>query len=482
MNQIKIPLIFALAFLSLLSCKKSFLDVTDNSNLNRQSYVKDLTTMEQFLNGIYVMMSTKFDRSSYAAYPEIIADNLKPSLSGTTALVAQYNWLQKSEDRSTFNSISMNRLWQDNYLIIRACNFIIEDVGKYRNENPEIADRLKGQAYGLRALVHFKLVNVFAQTYRFSNDASHAGIPYIKTSDIQESYSRQTVAQVYENIIADLQEAISLLPNSINDIRFMNQAASKALLARVCLFQENYARAKSISVEIATQFPLMTIGAGYPNGLFTNRISSQTEILFQITPVFDFDNPNISDFLGFVVQSQTPVFFATKDITNILRENPGDIRSSWTIDTLNGQNKVKKFPVGVAGLAPSVSYSRTDYYLPIIRSSEMFLIAAEASAKTGDEENARRYLNAIRKRSNPAIADIVATGQALIESIYKERRKELCFEGLRMYDLQRWRQGVNRTDVLPGSPATLAYPSDKAISPIPLQDIKLMGLQQNYGY
>ncbi|WP_315816497.1 RagB/SusD family nutrient uptake outer membrane protein [Paraflavitalea speifideaquila] len=79
------------------------------------------------------------------------------------------------------------------------------------------------------------------------------------------------------------------------------------------------------------------------------------------------------------------------------------------------------------GYHPSI-----DYYPPIIRSSEMYLTAAEASAKINDDNTAKFYLNAIRKRADPTIADITATGNALIDSIYKERRKELCFEGFRM--------------------------------------------------
>lgn len=63
-----------------------------------------------------------------------------------------------------------------------------------------------------------------------------------------------------------------------------------------------------------------------------------------------------------------------------------------------------------------------------------------------------------------------------------EWRKEFCFEGFRMWDLQRWKLGVNRTDVFSGSPAVLPYPSDKAIAPIPRQDVNLGGIPQNPSY
>ncbi|WP_350340319.1 RagB/SusD family nutrient uptake outer membrane protein [Paraflavitalea speifideaquila] len=82
-------------------------------------------------------------------------------------------------------------------------------------------------------MVHFKLLNIFAQGYLFTANAGHPGIPYITTSDITKPYSRQTVAEVYTNLVADLQSALVLLPTFLNDCRIMNKQAAKALLADI---------------------------------------------------------------------------------------------------------------------------------------------------------------------------------------------------------------------------------------------------------
>lgn len=472
MQRSKYTALVIILFVVTESCKKSFLDVKDNSNLNRQSYVKDLNSMQDYLNGIYVQLTTAYDIYYSTAYPELVADNLKPT-STTRLLATQYNWSQQVDATSATNTSSMNQVWVENFRIIRACNFVIEEVGKYRDENPDKADDIKGKAYAIRALVNFKLVNMYAQSYNFTADASHPGIPYVTSSDITRAYSRQNVEQVYENLIADLNTAISLMPATISDCRAMNGPAAKALLARVYLFKEDYTNAKNVAVELTSQFPLMTISGGYPNGLFKNLPAAQTEILFQSTPV------SIGGYLGYMCK-KTYWYSATKDLTNILRENPADVRSAWVKDTLATQYKVYKFPSSVAGALFPVAEG--DYYSPLIRSSEVFLTAAEACAKTSDETNARLYLDAIRKRANPSIANVTATGSALLDSIYKERRKELCFEGIRMFDIQRLKQAVQRTDVLPGYQTLLSYPNDKAISPIPGQDVNLMGLEQNHGY
>ena len=113
----------------------------------------------------------------------------------------------------------------------------------------------------------------------------------------------------------------------------------------------------------------------------------------------------------------------------------------------------------------------------------MYLTAAEAYAKVNREDSAKYFLDAIRMRANSSASPTTATGNALLDIIYTERRKELAFEGLRMFDLLRWKKGVARSaDVTNGAPLSLPYPSNKAIAPIPPGDIKIGGLQQNPGY
>lgn len=472
MKHLKYVILLSVFSIS-ISCRKSFLEVTDSSNINRQTYVKDLPSLQEFMNGTYVMLSSLYEIHSNTAYPEQIADNLKSS----SYLSLHYNWSQVVDPDHATNSSSMNLAWMDLYKIIRNCNFVIEEVDKYSSENLGKSNSIKGQAYAIRALIHFRLVNIFAQHYHFTTTASHLGVPYITTSDITQAYSRQTVAEVYDYMIADLQSAISLMPDTIADCRFMNGPAAKALLARIYLFKEDYENAKKLSSELIAKYPLLTITGGYPANLFKNIPSTQTEVLFQIIPVAQ--SGAISEFLG-IATGLYGYYQPTTDIVNILQETPDDIRSQWVTSVSAAQWTVNKFTPGVAG---GLGYHpETDYYPPIIRSSELLLTAAEACAKTNDETNARQYLDAIRKRANPSVQDVLATGTSLLDSIYKERRKELCFEGLRMWDIQRWKKSLQRTDVIPGYQTTLTYPNEKAIAPIPGQDVKLMHLQQNPGY
>lgn len=470
------------------SCKKDFLEIDDNTALYRQSYVKDLATMKDFLNGVYFKYAVNFEYATSQAYPEVIADNLKPlSRTGSGYLSSHYTWSQIPElgDGSDYpgnsrSATAMNSLWRMGYQIAHACSFVISETDKYRKENEEVADDIKGQAYAIRALVHFKLVNVFAQPMDFSKGGNHIGIPYVNDYDISAPVIRLSVSEDYGNIIEDYKQAIKLLPTDVKDVRIMNIVAAQALLARTYLFIGDYMNARDLAVSITSKHPLMTLAQGYPDNIFQFKKPLETETLYQLTPLGGGVVP--SGFLGFALNGHPRGFLATKDIVNILTENLDDVRTKW-VSKDQDEWQVVKFPTNVAPeVDPAVTNPKIAYYSSVIRSSEMFLTVAETSAKLGDENTSRTYLNAIRKRANPNIVLLTATGTALLDSIYKERRKELAFEGLRMFDLQRTGKGVQRIDAIFSYAKDLPYPNNKAIAPIPKTDVQLLGLLQNDGY
>lgn len=469
-----------LVFLIYSSCKKVFLDVPTKTRLTLQEHVKDLPTMSEFLNGVYYTLSTYFFEGAGQIYPDLISDNIKPEASAFEYMKSYYLWRQDAQSPDGSN---LNDHWSTGYRIIRSCSFVISNTEEYRNENPAKADDLIGQAYALRALTHFILVNEFAQSYSFTPNASHPGIPYITFFDWNEPIKgRNTVAEVYTQLISDLTNSIQLLPAAVTSTLYMNRLAAKSLLARVYLFKEDYSKAKDLAVEVSTEKPIMY--TGYPSKLFTLE---ETEALFQIPPSEEglsmpgptgsYQGTYSTFYQGGYLRDPVLFYVPTADIATLLKQNPSDLRNSWigsgTPDTIT------KYPGDVV---PGFSYAFTSYYPTILRSSEMYLTAAEAYVKLGDDVKARSYINEIRTRANIAILDESITGTALFDSICIERRKELAFEGLRMFDLLRWKKSVVRQDALDVSAQILLYPSDKAIAPIPILDVTVTGLQQNPGY
>lgn len=473
MKSYKILVITFFTFLG-FSCKKDFLEVIDNTVLLKQGYVKDLETTGHFLNGIYVNLAGYYVNGQYLPYSEILADDMKPT---GTLFADTYNWNIPKENGGEFGNPEY--MWRKYYGIIRDCSYVIEKAGEFRNENQQKADDYRGQALAIRALMHFVLVNIFSQAYNYTVDGSHAGIPLVKTSDTEPTVTRQTTAEVYNGIISDLDQAVELLPASGYKKEVMNLQAAKALLGRVYLFKEDYVNAKNLSMQVLNAVPLMT--TGYPDKLYA---TDESEALFRMPP----GNPSTAtdgysgQFIGFYARLTTPRYWATNDIANILREDVNDKRRNWVTTTTSGW-RITKFPIGAAG-GLYASNTNGDHYQTIIRSTEMCLTAAEAYAKLGGgyEDSARLLIDAIRFRANTKVTKITATGTALLDSIYKERRKEMCFDGLRMFDLLRWKKGVNRQDALSPAAQTLPYPSDKAIAPIPKTEVELSGLEQNPNY
>lgn len=467
---------------TLFSCSKDFLDVPDKTVLIRQAYVVDLKTTSDYLNGIYVNLSTVFLEGETIIYPEIISDNIKP-VSGSQSFFSHYSWNQQGNDdnSSTLNPSTRNAngLWFSGYGLIRDCSFAIDAAEKFESENVELANAIKGQAYGIRALVHFYLVNVFAQSYNFSNDGAHIGIPYITTSDFTQKVSRSSVSNVYDLMLADLTNASNLLQSSDLDVLHFGKTAVDALLSRIYLFKGDYKNALTYAERVIKVVPLMTEKNGYPQKLFTQK---EAEALFQLPPAYvgipGSAGEYYTDFAGLLFTDPLLYYLPTEDVVDVLQEDSADVRSSWVTNS-NGKWLINKYPKDVI---PGFYFPSASYYQTILRSSELYLTAAEASAKLNDEAKATFYLDNVRLRANPKSKGTTTTGAALLDLIYKERRKELSFEGLRMFDIQRWKMDIIRKDPLTTSASKLIYPNSKSIAPIPLQDVNLSGLQQNNGY
>lgn len=472
----------------IISCKKDFLDVPNKSTVLRQVHVVDLKTTGEFLNGIYISLAMYFTNNTGLAYPEVIADNIRPKDISSFVFTSCYNWNQQADSKknSVLGAFDLNANggWISGYSIARQCSFVLEAAEKYKDQDNAKADSYKGQALAIRAYVHFMLVNIFAQSYSFTPGASHPGVPYVRISDWSQPESRKSVKEVYDLLVADLNEAINLLPASIATpaklkYSLFSRNAAKALLARIYLFKNDWTAAKGLAREIATNVPLLS-AANYPSKLFTN---DETEALFQLPPSGGANAPDgagsyFTNFSANWFSGSGYQLVSTGDMAAILRENPNDKRYSWVVQ--NGTNwDIKKFPLGVV---PGISNQARSYFQTILRSSEMYLTAAECYANLNNEDSARFFLDEIRKRAYAAAAPTLAGGTALLDSIYKERRKELCFEGWRMFDIQRWKQPVTRADALSPTIKLLPYGSDKAIAPIPILDVELYGMPQNNGY
>ncbi len=158
-----------------------------------------------------------------------------------------------NEEFSSTSTDSPYEIWENTYAAIAAANTALEAIDELEAEGADDdMSAQKGEALLCRAYGHFTLCNVFCQAYNPQSSDTDLGIPYMKeveTSAIN-SYDRGTVAEVYENIAADLEEGLPLINDNLYTTPkyHFNKAAAYAFASQFYLYYGDYERA----VECAT--------------------------------------------------------------------------------------------------------------------------------------------------------------------------------------------------------------------------------------
>jgi len=142
------------------------------------------------------------------------------------------------------NSAVTEYAWELGYRTIGNCNKVIEMGAELGADITDEEKVIVGENYYLRALSYFLLVNEFAQPYS-NNPTQNPGLPLKLTSDPNDlPQSRSTVAKIYDQVVKDLQDAITYmtLPTGMSPKNscYATKEAAQALLARVYLYMENW--------------------------------------------------------------------------------------------------------------------------------------------------------------------------------------------------------------------------------------------------
>ncbi|MDR0295551.1 MAG: RagB/SusD family nutrient uptake outer membrane protein [Prevotellaceae bacterium] len=447
---------FAVVF---TSCNK-FTDLEPYDYIPEKDAMANLANANASLVGAYAgLRSYLYYGRNFVVWGDAPTNNVLVSPSNSNRFLGQAQW------SITPSNADLVDLWNTCYSRLLRVNNIIVNVDDVPDATDANKDQIKGEALALRALIHFDLVRIFAQTY--VGNATSLGIPYVTTVPLP-SYQpeRDTVNTVYTNIITDLDNAITLLADAaINRGPYhFTLAGVKALKARVVLTMGNYALAKTLAEEvIATpRFSLLT-NSGYAASW---SAETTTESIFTLAHSSnDYAATNALGYIylqpGYGDLRVPPAFKALFDA--------GDVRQCFFIAGTGTQTTytfVRKYPAreGIIGL---------DNY-NMIRLSEMYLIAAEAACKiaTPDETAAQLYLDAIRQRALPSAPAATETGQDLIDAILLEKRKELCYEGHYYFDQKRLQLPIVSAVNAAGVPyKTIPYPSLLLANPIPQREM-----------
>lgn len=475
MNIRKLYIVLAVVIFTGFACQESFLEVNPQQSVADNEAIETIGDYESSITGVYNWLS---DSDYYGRYfilvPDVMSDDVKQN--------SQANRAKEYAEYVAFEEhfITQN-MWETIYGGIGAANAIINNPrpeGIPSSLDDEL-DQFIGEAYALRGLMYFDLVRLYAQHYGFTADASHLGVPIVLETDTFSEPARNTVAEVYAQVLSDLNEGLSRMGNSPRNGNTSTLSAwsAKALLARVYLHMGDFANARAMANDVIENGPYTLVdNAGYA-AAWTNDYSSESifEIAMTIT-----DNRG-SDALGrMYIEEGYGDYLPSNEVYDLIPD--GDARQSWFQVDANLANEFAPFRLVKY---PSIT---GDNNTVVSRLSEMYLIRAEAAAMEGGAANelvAQNDVTTIRQRGLPTEPAVIATGAALMDEIRQERRIELAYEGHRLWDLMRWQQDMVRTECTSTVPeaCTVTYPDDRFVLPIPANEQDANpNMQPNPGY
>lgn len=477
-----------LSIITILSCTDDFVDREVQYSIDSENYFNSEQDYQDALVGAYDLLHASFMN---VLVGEIASDN---TVSGGESANDVLGIQQIDEMNHSPVNTNLKNIWDWMFAGVQRCNYILEfkDKTDFPAKNQVIAE-----TRFLRAYYHFELIKWFG------------GIPLngdkrFKVGD-EKSIPRSSVAEVYAVIESDLLFAIDNLSPTASQSGRATKSAAQALLGKAYLYQNKFSQAATVldQVILNGNHSLVT---NY-NNIFENNNENNIESVFEIQYTdaqgAGFDCLQCSE-------GNVAVGF------NGIRNYSGPLFDSGYSFNLPTQASYDAYEVGdnrrdvailniVTWAAANnatygTGYKHTGFFnrkyiarqgdlntgdqnltnpnnYRAIRYADVLLMAAEAFNRSGNDTKGREYLNLVRRRAfGDTNHDISASGPALTDFIWSERKLELIGEGHRFFDLVR----TNKA-----STSITGFISGKhEVFPIPFEEIQFSNgnWQQNSNY
>ncbi len=441
-------------FLSLLSlsCSK-WVDVKPTDRLGEDQLFVNKEGYMKALNGVYVEL----------ANTNLYGQNMT---TGAIDVLANYYYMNSSVhtyfNYTTFVYTDANvkgtfdNVWKKAYELIANCNVILEKCGDAPSDvlPQPYYGVIKGETLALRAMLHLDMLRLFGPIYSDANKTKPA-IPYVNKTGFEISPIIGS-EQVMELVTSDLNASLALLADTdpvrtsgvrnganatgSNDLYYrqyrLNYYAAKALLARAYLWQskktEALAQAEGLLAEVQsatkTVFPYVTFAnatsVDKPDRLFS------TEVMFSLYTINRY-------------QMYTRLFDVSLPINSKLSFSNGDVNELRVNSIYDDANDYRRRIWQSASAGTNTATTNTKYVdivdgpgrymIPLIRISEVLLIAAECHP---DLATATVYFNKLRTARN-CVSLTPANSTLLKLEIGKEYRREMIGEGQQFFFYKR---------------------------------------------
>ena len=451
-----------------------FLEVEQIGKSDIQSFFSDIDSVEPSVLGAYNLLFSFYDHY-LVSYPEVTGDLVY--LSATNS-----EWWKIYEFTSTYEEETspVGVIWKRGYNLIMDLDYLLYFVPRLREQNPELVDNALAQAYFVRALTFFQLCNVYGQTYTFSNDASHWGVGLMTSiPTISDHMVRSSVKDTYAQILSDIQSARELFTDNYTFDRYKaSPYACDALEARVRLYMGDYEEAYKLASGLIGRFSLAPRDKYV--SMFTTRAGSVEEDIFRLNGYQQSGNA-----LQKLYRYDNPYARPSNKLKGLFVG--GDVRTDlFSYDGKDGNGTMKHFSdICMKFYCTEDIADEEKHYDPVVfRASEMYLIAGECACKLGRLQEAEGYIRKLEARargiSETAVPLSYSGADQLMEIISKERMKELCFEGHRLYDITRRHEALKRDAGFNTQVLTINYPDYRFVLQIPIIETETNpDIQQN---
>lgn len=440
----------------------------DSQNL---SYVNSISDLEQVLIGEGYVISSNDERYKWnnvvPAWIHLLDDDVKHNYGDAdhSACSAIYAWQMEPWKGGLTNDnrgSTDNQAWADLYKYINALNIILYEAENFKDD-PDY-NRIKGEASFLRATYYWWLVNIYAKAYDVKTADKDPGVPlkltpYVEDYEEEGGFSRASVAKVYEQIVADLKDAVQLLSGyGRKSVYHASQESARLFLSRVYLHMENYEGViNECDSLLKTERYRLDDYTLIENPLQSLITSNSQEVIFsqggyRLRQFFGYGyirGEEIQDY-EWEMGMFTPMnsfYSVSEDLEKAFNDN------SIVPDQL--QYKDCRYKVGITSLMymDMVTFSYNFSALPsklkkwadggisdcfTLRLAEAYLNKAEALAAIGREEEANQTWQELRRYRISDPETVTLKGENLMTAIRTERRLEFNFEGFRWLDLRRY--------------------------------------------
>lgn len=441
-------LITVLVAISLFSCE-DFLDRNPLDKMSNETFWTSEKEVQMALTGCYRRLRDETYFAAGRVDLDVLTDN------------AQYKWsgdllsISRGNIETTTGGI-INNIWGSAYKGISTCNNFMENVDKA--PVPEEDLRVyKGEVRFLRAFFYFQLVHFFGDAILYRQNPAT-----VEESMIAQSPKAELLAYIH----ADLDSAIAALPDDRYDAGHAVQGSAKALKARVLMYEEKWEEAATLTEEIILS-GTFRLDSDY-RGLFFYRQERSREIMFSTKYLNPDDYSDLDVHLilwGAIMPRQelvdayectdglpiteSPLYDSANPYANrdprlgMSIMVPGEV---W----LNPDGTTHHPDPSMTGYfqkkyvdstrLPITTTTRSDQDFIHLRYADVLLMHAEARNEvSGPVQSVYDAINEVRERVNmPDLPPGLSQGE-MRDRIRQERRVELALEGLRYYDLKRWR-------------------------------------------